>query len=284
MQKLIRNIFGGHRLYIMLILLLSSCILYQEYYNQKPKLKEVLSQDLQAVGTVFHIHYKRLHEEIMQSFENYPSQYSEHYCNRLLHLDQQSDSLRQWVTNGLAGKHKPYFPALKEAYNNQLDLAKIYCEKESEVLKSFSAFNPDISPPQKFSDSLFLTHLQLATMINQLVSANYFAQRVLGTDSNCWGPFDIYPAFNYLNFRKDNRIQFDIILGFYGPYLDDHSINYHLFLNNQEFPIKNGIAPFHYQFDTPGIHPLQVRWQYNHPETDSVTVFEKIYYVKVDPS
>ncbi|HAD15247.1 MAG TPA: hypothetical protein DCF33_22705 [Saprospirales bacterium] len=282
MQKLIKDIVLGHGLYVVLLLLLGGYVLYVEYYNQEGKLKEVLTQDLQVVGNVFFANYRRLHGAIIKSSETYPFEQAEHYCNRLIHLEQQSDSLRQWITNGIAGKHKPYFPALKEAYNNQVELATIYCDEDIGVKKSLSAFNPEIAPLQKFDGSHFLEHAQIATMINQLISANYFATKVAGIDSNCWAPFNLSATFDNLNFSDNNWIQSDIILGIYRPYLNNGSIAPRLFLNHQEFPIKDGIAPFKYRFDTPGIHPLQVRWQYNHPNTDSVTVFEKTYYVKVD--
>lgn len=282
MQKLIKGIFLGHSFYIAILLVLSSYILYHEFQDKEHQLKQVLAQDLKASReTLFAMHHQ-LKKEIFKVSKDYPNPQAEDYCHRLEHLNQQSNTISEWINSGISGGHNPYFPALKEAYYNQLELAKIYCDGYINEQTAFSGFNPEIAPFQKFCGPLFLEHAHLATWINMLASDQYFAQKFSYCGGISWDPFYLTPFFDHLNFKDEHWFQADIILGLYKPFLNNSSIAHHLFLNNQEFPVKDGVAKFRCQFDTPGIHPLQVRWQYNHPETDSVTAFEKTYYVKVD--
>lgn len=286
MRKLIKRIAFGHEMYLGLILLLAGYVVYQEYRNQYSNLKISLAQNLRETSTILYSYIGQQKIEIIETIEKYPFEQGEQICNRFIHLEQQTNSLSKWIAMGMAAEHKPYFPALKDAYTNQLELSKIYCNQDVEFNKLFSKFNPQITPLRKFDDPLFLEHAHMASLINLAVTSNFCLRKISGIE--CGFDFYIpYLLFDKLNFTDNGLLEGTAILSENNGGLTrlfPYRKNYHLFLNNQEFPIKNGIAPFHYQFDTPGIYPLQVRWQYNHPETDSVTVFEKTYYVKVDPS
>jgi hypothetical protein len=283
MQKLIRKIISGHGLYLGILLLLGGYVLYTEYSNQDDRLKEVLAQDLQGAVKVIRANYEQLNAGVIKTNEDYPSQQNELYCNRFMHLAQQADSLSAWIANGLSGKQKPYFPALKEAYINHQELTKIYCDGDEEVLRWVSAFNPEIAPMHRFDGPLFLVHAQVASLMNLVLSGNYVSRKISGPYCG-FDKFFPYLFYHKLNFQDNGSLEGVVLLSnrsLRRSKLFPFTKQQHLFLNNREFPIKGGVASFQYQFDTPGIHPLQVRWQYDHPHTDSVTMFEKTYYVKV---
>jgi hypothetical protein len=107
---------------------------------------------------------------------------------------------------------------------------------------------------------------------------SYFAKNVNGGDEIICGGYEPTISFNQATPSIGDTVNAQLMLS---TYLDWRGSDFVFKLNNRVCESRNTSADFSIKYDKPGVYPLHFVIEKKDWETDSITVYEKTYSLRV---
>jgi hypothetical protein len=127
---------------------------------------------------------------------------------------------------------------------------------------------------QQFLSVLEETKLKVILIEKEVL--NYISRRT--GDEGCGGlSYEPVISFDQVNPKVGEILTADVFLSKY--MYDTRNTAYKL--NGEELPLKWGKGQFQVKYDKPGLYPMLYTLEKTNPMTDSVQIWEKTYYLRV---
>jgi hypothetical protein len=272
-----------HLLCIVAIASLSAFIYNEKINDQDSSIQAERQRAMQSNFTEIKAYNGFILREIGKSVKAYSNPYNLKYGKIALLASAKTDSVLVLLDS------------LKRNPNN-----KLVCEIQGKLsvfnsemweLMEYDTFRIDQRPKFKSSDWLYkswkndskqqflsiLEETKLKVILIEKEVLNYVSRRTGNEGCGGFISYDPVISFNQINPKVGEILTADVFLTEYSH----NTRNTAYKLNGEALPLKWEKGQFQVKYDKPGLYPMLFTVEKTNPKTDSVQIWEKTYYLRV---